>query len=156
MTNPSEELMKKLEAFMIQQTHSTNELKAAVADLQAKQTTLEEGLSAQNHNQSHKRTGSDASVEEEIEMESNPFCDPREHGYGRGRGAGFGSGPAATTVVGRGRGSIGGQPVGSVRVIGKETESWCAGSTTTIQTQLGPSQARCGRPPRPGIRKRVG
>ncbi|KAL4582748.1 hypothetical protein LXL04_007307 [Taraxacum kok-saghyz] len=128
MTNPSEELiMKKLEAFMIQQTQSTSELKAAVADLQAKQTTLEEGLSAQNHNQSHKRTGSDTSVDEEMDMESNPFGDPPEQGYGRGRGASFGSAPAATIVIGRGRGLVAGQPVGSVRVIGKETESWRAG-----------------------------
>ncbi|KAL4563619.1 hypothetical protein LXL04_027664 [Taraxacum kok-saghyz] len=127
MTNPSEELMKKLEAFMIQQSQSTSELKAAMADLQAKQTTLEEGLSAQNHNQSHKRTSSDASVDEEMEMESNPFGDPPEQGYGRGRGASLGSAPAATTVIGRGRGLVVGQPVGSVQVIRKETESWRAG-----------------------------
>ncbi|CAI9261419.1 unnamed protein product [Lactuca saligna] len=87
MTNQSEEFMKKLEAFMTQQTQSTSELKAAVEALQAKQATLEEGLSARSHNKSNKQGGSEASVEEEIEMES--FDDPPEQSQGRGRGTGF-------------------------------------------------------------------
>ncbi|CAI9302332.1 unnamed protein product [Lactuca saligna] len=132
MTNQSEEFMKKLEAFMTQQTQSTSELKAAVEALQAKQATLEEGLSAWSHNKSNKQGGSEASVEEEIEMES--FDDPPEQSQGRGRGTGFGpdsareaKGPTITTVVGRGKGPVGGQPNGSGQVIGKGNDSWRTG-----------------------------
>ena len=52
VSTQQEELMKKLEAFMIQQTQSTLELKGAVEALQAKHAALEESLSqSQNKGQ---------------------------------------------------------------------------------------------------------
>ncbi|CAH1441621.1 unnamed protein product [Lactuca virosa] len=62
MSVSNDELMKKLEEFMIQQTQNTNELKtstndlkAAVETLQSKKAAIEDGLQAQSQNKTYKQ-----------------------------------------------------------------------------------------------------
>ncbi|CAH1453465.1 unnamed protein product [Lactuca virosa] len=127
----SEDSLKKLEAFMTQQTQNRIDLKAAVKTLQAKQTSLEEGLLAQSQNKSKKRFRSEEneeeSVEEEVEMAR--FEDPHEQGQGRGIGVGLGVNPnskgqTASMVGGRGRVFFKEPPCGVGRGIGRSYDSW--------------------------------
>ncbi|KAI3515486.1 hypothetical protein L1887_14383 [Cichorium endivia] len=73
MDNIPEEFMKKLEAFMTQQTQR---------------------LVAQNNNKANKLGGSKESVDEEIEMKKSE--DPSEPGQGRGGKGGGGKGGKRT------------------------------------------------------------
>nr|KAJ0224770.1 hypothetical protein LSAT_V11C100022690 [Lactuca sativa] len=107
MFTQQEELMKNLEAFMVQQTHSTLKLKGVVEALQAKHAALEESFS-QSQNKVNKQ-GSDASEEEE-EMDQQ-FEDSSKLGRGRGKGIVTGNAPggkmtSSFTVLGRGRGHL--------------------------------------------------
>ncbi|KAL4573276.1 hypothetical protein LXL04_020076 [Taraxacum kok-saghyz] len=79
MSTPPEEILKKLEAFMLQQTEITKELKGAVETIQAKQNIMEENLASQIRNKSQ---GDEESVDEEIEMEKqhSRFEGPEEGG----------------------------------------------------------------------------
>ncbi|CAI9290974.1 unnamed protein product [Lactuca saligna] len=117
----SEDFLKKLEAFMTQQTQNTIDLKAAVETLQAKKTSMEKGLLAQSQNKGEKCVRSegddDESVEEEVEMVR--FEDPHEQGQGRGRGRGVGlssnpnnKGQTTSIVGGRGRVFLGNHLLG--------------------------------------------
>ncbi|CAH1432272.1 unnamed protein product [Lactuca virosa] len=125
MSTQQEELMKKLETFMVQQTQSTLELKGAVEALQAKHAALEESLS-QSQNKVNKQ-GSEAS-EEEKKMDQQ-FEDSSELGRGRSKGIVTGNAPggkmtSSFTVLGRGRGSFGSNPLGRGRGVGKGSDSW--------------------------------
>ncbi|CAI9263886.1 unnamed protein product [Lactuca saligna] len=85
MSVSNDELMKKLEEFMIQQTQNrnelkanTNDLKAAMVTLQSKQTTIEDGLQAQSQNKTYKQGEDEDS--EEMCFEGEKFEDPPEQG----------------------------------------------------------------------------
>lgn len=84
MFNIYEDFLKKLQAFMTQQTRNTIDLKVAIKTLHAKQTSLEEGLLEQRQNKCKKHDRSEEneeeSVEEEVEMAR--FEDPHEQGQG--------------------------------------------------------------------------
>ena len=104
MSTQQEELMKKLEAFMIQQTQSnndlktsTNDLKAAMTALQTKQATMEERLQTLTQNKSNRQEEEDESVDSMFE--SDRFDDPSEQVRGRGRGATFGANPNSKFFV---------------------------------------------------------
>nr|KAJ0205953.1 hypothetical protein LSAT_V11C500272700 [Lactuca sativa] len=130
MATPAEDLMKKLEEFMIRQEQSNNEIKGAIADLQAKYVSLEEGLSKQTNSKNR----SEASVEEEGEQQ---FEDNNEPNQGRGNdinlGVQEGRGFISSTGVGRGRGEFGMNPNNAGKGFGinpngtgkaHESESW--------------------------------
>ncbi|CAI9263423.1 unnamed protein product [Lactuca saligna] len=83
MSTQQEELMKKLEAFMIQQTQSnydlktsTNDLKAAMTALQTNQAAMEERLQTLTQNKSNRQEEEDESVDKMFE--SDRFDDPSE------------------------------------------------------------------------------
>ncbi|CAH1451603.1 unnamed protein product [Lactuca virosa] len=82
MASP-EEVMKKLEEFMIQQTQSTSDLKGAIAALQAKQSALEESIVSQSRN---KKQVSEADGDEGTDGD-NRFEDFHELLLGEGRGS---------------------------------------------------------------------
>ncbi|KAL4579110.1 hypothetical protein LXL04_015245 [Taraxacum kok-saghyz] len=103
MATPSDDVMKKLEAFMLQQTESTknlkesnDELRAAMKALQNKQDAIESGLHAQSQNKSHKNREEEES-ENYVCMEE-VFDDPPETGRGRGRGTPFDTDPNSKGV----------------------------------------------------------
>ena len=111
---PSDDVMKKLEAFMLQQTESTknlkesnDELRAAMKALQNKQDAIESGLQEQSQNKSHKNREEEES-ENYVCMEE-VFDDPPETGRGRGRGTPFDTDPNSKgvfRVFGRGTGPV--------------------------------------------------
>nr|KAJ0223305.1 hypothetical protein LSAT_V11C200068960 [Lactuca sativa] len=107
MATPVEDLMKKLEEFMIRKEQSNNEIKGAIADLQVKYVSLEEGLSKQTNS----KNKSEASVEEEGEQQ---FEDSNEPNQGRGKGINLGAqegrGFISSMGVGWGRGEFGINP----------------------------------------------
>ncbi|CAI9289990.1 unnamed protein product [Lactuca saligna] len=107
MATLAEDLMKKLEEFMIRQEQSNKEIKGAIADLQAKYVSLEEGLSKQTNSKNR----SEASVEEEGEQQ---FEDNEEPNKGKGKGINLVAqdkrGFISSTGVGRGRGEFGISP----------------------------------------------
>nr|KAJ0227623.1 hypothetical protein LSAT_V11C100037060 [Lactuca sativa] len=103
MATPAEDLMKKLEEFMIRLEQRNNEIKGAIA----KYVSLEEGLSKQTNSKNR----SEASMEEEGEQQ---FEDNNEPNQGRGKGINLGTqegrGSISSTGVGRGRGEFGINP----------------------------------------------
>ncbi|CAI9261026.1 unnamed protein product [Lactuca saligna] len=131
MSTQQEELMKKLEAFMFQQTQSnndlktnTNDLKAAMTALQTKQAAMEEGLQNLTHNKYNKQEEDNESVDKMFESEK--FDDPSEQVRGRGRGATFGANPNSKFSylggwAGRGRGLT---QEGARRGSSKVFDSW--------------------------------
>ncbi|CAH1452987.1 unnamed protein product [Lactuca virosa] len=127
MSTQQEELMKKLEAFMIQQTQSNNDLKEAMSALQTKQATMEERLQSLSQNKTIEQGEDNESVDKVFKMER--FDDPVVQGRGIGRGTTFGTNPNSKFsfqggLVGRGKGWT---QEGAGRGTGKGFESWRTG-----------------------------
>ncbi|CAI9274951.1 unnamed protein product [Lactuca saligna] len=134
MSTQLEELMKKLEAFMIQQTQSnndlktsTNDLKATMTTLQTKQAAMEERLQTLTQNKSNRQEEEDENVDNMFE--SDRFDDPSEQVRRRGRGATFGANPNSKFLyqggfTGRGKGVI---QEGAGKGSSKAFETWRTG-----------------------------
>nr|KAJ0227961.1 hypothetical protein LSAT_V11C100028230 [Lactuca sativa] len=130
MATLAEDLMKKLEEFLIRHEQSNNEIKGAISHLQAKYVSLEEGLSKQTNSKNR----SEASMEEEGEQQ---FEDINEPNQGRGKGSNLGAqegrGFISSTGVVWGRGEFGINPNNAGKRFGinpngtekaHESESW--------------------------------